>query len=84
MFTVPWIGWTIAATANVVTSCSSSADCGGICVAMSCGGGFFTPGGAFDSVWDSVRPMIGNYVINYFQYQEVVGCVCMLNDCHLK
>ena len=53
---------------------------GGVCVAISCGGGFFTPGGAYDSVWDSVRPMTGNYVINYFQYQEVVGCVCMLND----
>ena len=47
---------------------------------MSCGGGFFTPDGACDSVWDSVRPMTGKYFINYFQYQEVVGCVCMLND----
>ena len=35
--------------------------------------------GAYDSVWDSVRPMIGKYIINYFQYQEDVGCVCMLN-----
>ena len=45
---------------------------------MSCG--FFTPGGAYDSVWDSVRPMIGNYVINYFQYQRSLGVFAMLND----
>ena len=31
--------------------------CGSVCVAMSCGGGFFSPGGAYDSVWDSVKPM---------------------------
>ena len=79
-FTVPLNG--------CVTSCSSSADCpgsaapmccGGVCVAMSCGGGGFTPDGAYDSVWDSARPMTGKYIINYFQYQEDVGCVCMLN-----
>ena len=46
---------------------------------MSCGGGFFTPDGAYDSVWDSVRPLIGKYTINYFLYPEDVGCVCMLN-----
>ena len=23
--------------------------------------------------------MTGNYFFNYFQYQEFVGCVCMLN-----
>ena len=23
--------------------------------------------------------MTGKYFINYFQYQEVVGCICMLN-----
>ena len=62
-FTVPLNGCTIAATATVVISCSSSADmcCGSVCVAMSCGGGFFTPGGAYDSVWDSVRPMTGKF-----------------------
>ena len=49
------------------------------CVAMSCGAGFFTPGAAYDAVWDSVRPMTGKFTINYFQYQEFVGCVCMLN-----
>ena len=53
--------------------------CGGVCVAMSCGGGGFPPDGAYDSAWYSVRPMTGKYFINYFQYQEVVGCVCMLN-----
>ena len=47
---------------------------------MSCGGGGFTPDGAYDSVWDSVRPMTGKFFINYFQYQEVVGCVGMLNS----
>ena len=87
-FTVPLDGSTIVATATVVTSCSSSADCpgsvasmccGGVCVAMSCGGGGFTRDGAYDFVWDSVRPMTGNYTFNYFQYQEDVGCVCMLN-----
>ena len=45
---------------------------------MSCGGSF-TPGGAYDSVWDSVKLMTGNSFFNYFQYQEFVGCVCMLN-----
>ena len=40
---------------------------------------FFTPGAAYDAVWDSVRPMTGKYTISYFQYQEFVGCVCMLN-----
>ena len=62
--------------------CSDSAApmcCGGVCVATSCYGGGFTPGGAYDSVWDSVRPMTGKYFINYFQYQGFAGCVCMLN-----
>ena len=88
LFTVPLNGFTIVATATVVTSYSSSADCpdsaapmccGGVCVAMSCGGGGFTRDGAYDFVWDSVRPMTGKYTINYFQYQGDVGCVCMLN-----
>ena len=52
--------------------------CGGLCVAMSCGGGFI-PGGAYDSVWDSVKPQTGKLFFIYFQYQEVVRCVCMLN-----
>ena len=44
-------------------------------VAMSCGG----PDGAYNSIWDSVRPMTGKYTTYYFQYQDFVGCVCMLN-----
>ena len=44
-------------------------------VAMSCGG----PDGAYNSIWDSVRPMAGKYTTYYFQYQECVGYVCMLN-----
>ena len=84
-FTVPLNGSTIVATATVVTSHSSSADCfdsaaplccGSVCVAMSCGGGGFTRDGAYDSVWDSVRPMTVKFFVNYFQYQEDVGCVC--------
>ena len=46
---------------------------------MSCGGGFLTPGGTYDSGWDIVKPVIGNYFFDYFQYQEFVGCFCMLN-----
>ena len=45
------------------------------CVELSCGGGFFTPGGAYDSVWDMVKPMTGKYFVNYFQYQ--FRWVCM-------
>ena len=52
--------------------------CESVCVAMSCGGGF-TPGGAYDSVCDSVKPMTGNYFFYYLQYQVFVVCVCMLN-----
>ena len=79
---------TIVATTTVVTSYSSSADCpgsaapfccGSVCVAMSCGGGSALLVVLYDSVWDSVKPMAGKYFINYFQFQEVVGCVCMLN-----
>ena len=42
-------------------------------------GGFFSPGGAYDSVWDSVKPIAGKFLINYFQHHYDVGCVCMLN-----
>ena len=81
-FTVPLNGYIIVATATVVTSYSSSADCpgsvapmccGGVCVAMSCGRGGFTRDGAYDFVWDSVRLMTGNYTKYYFQYQEDGG-----------
>ena len=45
------------------------------CVVMTCGGRSFSPD-AYDSAWDSVLPMKGEYTINYFQYQGV----CMLYD----
>ena len=88
-FTVPLYDNIIVAIATVVTSyflgrlswlCGPMC-CGGVCVAMSCGGGGFTRDGAYDFVWDSVRLMTGKYTIYYFQYQGDVGCVCMLNDC---
>ena len=72
-FTIPLTGSTIIATAAVVTMCSASTDCTDsatptcsedVCVAMSCGGGSFTPDGVYDSLWDSVKPMKGKYIIN--------------------
>ena len=40
----------------------------------------FTPGGAYDSAFGTcVKPMTGNTLVNYFQYQEYVGCICKLN-----
>ena len=42
-------------------------------VALSCGGGGFTRYGAYDFVWDSVRPMPGKFAFNYFQYQWTLG-----------
>ena len=87
-FTVPLNGCTIVATATVVTSCSSSADCpgsaapmccGGVCVAMSCGGECFSPDGAYDFAWDSVKPMKGSTPSIPSSTLIDVGCVCMLN-----
>ena len=49
------------------------------CVSLSCGGGFCSPDGAYDSVWDRVQPMTGKFAFNSFQYQEFVRCICMLN-----
>ena len=51
-----------------------------LCVAMSSGGESFSPDDAFDSAWDSVMPTKGKYTFSCFQYQDVVECVCMLND----
>ena len=51
--------------------------CESVRVAMSSGGGF-TPGGVYDSLWNSVKPMTGNSS-SCFQFQEDVGCVGMLN-----
>ena len=70
-FTVPLNGCTSDATATVVISCSSLSRrqipcCGGVCVAMSCGGGFFSPGSASDSIWDSVKPMTGKLLLQLF------------------
>ena len=89
LFTVPLSDSIIAATATAVTTCLSSADCSdsaapmcsvNVCVAMSCCGGSFSPDGAYDSLWDSVKLMKGKYTINCFQYQEDVEYVCVLND----
>ena len=88
-FTVPLTGSTVVAAAAVETTYSESADCtdsstsmcsGGVRVATQCGGGSFTLDGAYDSLWDGVKPKTGEYSINYSQCQEDVGCVCMLND----
>ena len=55
------------------TACSAAPwCCESACVAMSCGGGF-TPGGAYDSICDSGKPMTGYCFFNYFQYQDFVG-----------
>ena len=68
-FTIPLTGSTIVTTPAVVTTYSASADyadsatptCSGdVCVTMSCGGGSFTPDGAYDSLWDNVKPMMGS------------------------
>ena len=48
------------------------------CAAMPCGGECFSPAGAYDSAWDSVKPMKGKCTVNYIQYPLDVGCVCML------
>ena len=67
-FTVPLIRYTIVATASVVITCSTSADCPAS--AARCSAGvfasrchvvvvFFTPDGAYDSVW-TVKLMTGN------------------------
>ena len=89
LFAVPLSVSIIAATATAMTTCLSSADCSDsaapmcsvdVCVAMSCGDGSFSPDGAYDSLWDSVKPMKGKYIINCFQHQEDVGFVCVLND----
>ena len=81
-------GFTVISSGELLIRCteadytdSTTPTCsGGVCVAMSCGGGSFTPDGACDSLWDSVKPMTGKYTINYFQCQEDVGCGCMLDD----
>ena len=67
-FTVSLTGSSIDAIAAVVSTCSASADCtdsatpmcsAGVCVAMLCDGGSFTPDGAYVSLWVAM-PMKGN------------------------
>ena len=66
-FVIPLTGNTIVTTATVETMYSASANCtdsltptcsGRVCIVMSCGGGSFTPDGAYDSHWDNVKPMM--------------------------
>ena len=76
-FTVPLNGWTIAATATVVISCSSSAGCPAVRVfASRCRVVLFYS-------WWCLRFCLGQCEADdwkiHFQYQEDVGCVCMLN-----
>ena len=86
-FTVPWIGKTIDATATVVALLFVGRLpwlCGPFllreCLRRDVVWWWFcSPDGAYDSVWDSVKPMTGKYTIYYFLYQEFVGCVCMLS-----
>ena len=67
-FTIPLTGNTIVTTAAVVITCSATPTCSGdVCVAMSCGGGSFTPDGAYDSLWDNVKPMTGSAFALFLQ-----------------
>ena len=43
-------------------------------VAMSVGGESFSPDGAYDYAWDSVKPMKGKYTNNYIQQIEIKCC----------
>ena len=36
------------------------------------GGESFSPDDAYDSAWNSFKPMKGKYIINYFQYQDTM------------
>ena len=80
-FTVPLNGYSIVATATVVTSSSSSASVLRECLRR-------------DVVWwwifhfwwclqfglGQCDAYDWNFLINFFQYQDIVGCVCMLNS----
>ena len=58
--------------------------CGSVCVAMSCGGGF-TPGGAYDSIWDSIMPMTGNFsFISSFKLSSGVYACCIPGSAALR
>ena len=43
---------------------------------MSCGGGFFTPGAAYDAVWDSVKPMTENFSSIFSTKSSLVVFAC--------
>ena len=74
-FTVPLNGCPINATATVMASFSRRQ----IALLRGClrrdvvWWWFFPPGGAYDSIWDSVKPLAGKFLFNYFQYHEFVG-----------
>ena len=81
-FTVLLLGSTIVATAAVGITCFASADCtvsrlqcAALVLRRCRGDGSFTPDGVYDSLCDSVKPITGEYTINFFQYLEDVGCV---------
>ena len=92
-FTISLTGNTIVITAAVVATCSASVDCtdsaiptcsGDVCVAMSCGGGSFTPNGAYDSIWDSIqdvwqRHQVGSSELLSHEVQESMGIVWCRN-----
>ena len=72
--TIPLAGNTIVAVA-AVTTCSSPANCtdsltptcsGSVCIAMPCGDGSFILDGAYDSLWDSVKPVTGSAATTKF------------------
>ena len=80
-FTVLLTGSTIVATA-VVTTCSSPANyadsltstcSGSVCIVMPCGGGSFNLEGAYDSLWDSVKPMTGSAATTEFASTTTSG-----------
>ena len=47
---------------------------------MMCGGESFPPDDAYDSAFGQRYADEGKYTVNYFQHQDVFGCVCMLKD----
>ena len=73
-FTVPLNGWTIVGhyyccdLVLFVGRCLATGVFASRCRLVV----VFSPGGAYDSVWDSVKPIAGNTL-------SFLGCVCMLN-----
>ena len=50
------------------------------CVAVSCGGESFSPGGAYEFAWDSVKPMKGYTLFITSSTKTLLGVVCMVKD----